>query len=154
MIEYTTGNIFDAEVEAIVNPTNARGPMGAGLAKQFRDKYPGLEKDYRRHCDQWFLEHNAWPVGRVMPWFCGDIDPKHKFVFCFPTKDDWRLPAKVEYIEAGFASLIPLLHFYNVDSIALPALGMGLGGLKPEQVKPVVERVFNSLSMIVKFYDR
>ena len=36
MIRHTTGNILDAEVEALVNTVNCVGVMGRGIALQFK----------------------------------------------------------------------------------------------------------------------
>jgi O-acetyl-ADP-ribose deacetylase (regulator of RNase III) len=40
MIEYRTGNILQADAEAIVNTVNCVGVMGRGIALQFKDAYP------------------------------------------------------------------------------------------------------------------
>jgi O-acetyl-ADP-ribose deacetylase (regulator of RNase III) len=50
MIEFVTGNILAADVEAVVNPANAHGVMGAGLALQFKNKYPRMFAEYKRRC--------------------------------------------------------------------------------------------------------
>jgi len=50
MIEFVTGNILAADVEASVNPANAHGVMGAGLALQFKNKYPRMFAEYKRRC--------------------------------------------------------------------------------------------------------
>jgi len=63
---------------AIVIPVNCVGVMGAGLAKQFADKYPELEKSYRQCC----LDRSI-SIGH-----CVLEDSSHgKFIY-FPTKDD------------------------------------------------------------------
>ena len=49
MIEFVSGHILAADVEAIVNPANAHGVMGAGLALQFKNKYPWMFPEYTRH---------------------------------------------------------------------------------------------------------
>lgn len=43
-------NILDVEEGIIIHQCNNRGVMGAGLAKQIRNKYPEAYEDYREHC--------------------------------------------------------------------------------------------------------
>ena len=49
MIEFHAGSILAADVEAVVNPANAHGVMGAGLALQFKNKYPRMFAESTRH---------------------------------------------------------------------------------------------------------
>ena len=39
MIKYVSGDIFNSKADVIVNPVNLVGVMGAGLAKQFKERY-------------------------------------------------------------------------------------------------------------------
>lgn len=50
MIIYSSGDIFSMDVEAIVNPVNCNGIMGAGLAKQFKERYPENFNKYVEKC--------------------------------------------------------------------------------------------------------
>ena len=50
MITICKGNIFDSECDALVNPVNCVGVTGAGLAKQFKEKYPMAYYSYRSAC--------------------------------------------------------------------------------------------------------
>ena len=49
MIRYTTGNILDAEAEALVNTVNCVGVMGRGIALQFKRAFPKNNKIGRAH---------------------------------------------------------------------------------------------------------
>ncbi|MCL6540933.1 MAG: macro domain-containing protein [Roseiflexus sp.] len=50
MIEYVTGNILEAEVEALVNSVNCVGVMGRGVALQFKKDWPENFKAYAAAC--------------------------------------------------------------------------------------------------------
>lgn len=41
------GDILQSRCPALVNPGNCVGVMGKGLAKQFRNRYPDLDRQYR-----------------------------------------------------------------------------------------------------------
>ena len=40
VIEYTKGDILEADAEALVNTVNCVGVMGRGIALQFKHAYP------------------------------------------------------------------------------------------------------------------
>jgi O-acetyl-ADP-ribose deacetylase (regulator of RNase III) len=122
MIEFVSGNILAADVEAVVNPANAHGVMGAGLALQFKNKYPRMFAEYRRRCIA-----GEFGPGEVMPVKVDDSNPQ--WVINFATKDHWRDPSKLEYIERGLADLRRAIHSLELASVAIPALGCGLGQL-------------------------
>lgn len=50
MLELVTGNLLEADTEALVNAVNTEGVMGKGIALQFKKKYPDMFGDYQRAC--------------------------------------------------------------------------------------------------------
>jgi len=40
MIQYTQGNLLEADVEALVNTVNTVGVMGKGIALMFKGRFP------------------------------------------------------------------------------------------------------------------
>jgi hypothetical protein len=66
----------------------------------------------------------------------------------FPTKNHWRAPSKIEWIEAGLDYFVQNYNKVNITSIAFPKLGTNNGGLKWETVKPVMEKYLNGLEDI------
>jgi O-acetyl-ADP-ribose deacetylase (regulator of RNase III) len=69
MIVYKTGDIFTSNAEILVNPVNCKGVMGAGLAKQFRERFPENYLEYKNYCKNGDDEGNrAVPGG----WFFCD----------------------------------------------------------------------------------
>ncbi len=50
MIRFTTGNIFDTQVEALVNAVNLVGVMGKGIALQFKTLFPNNFHIYQSAC--------------------------------------------------------------------------------------------------------
>lgn len=132
-----TGSIFDCPATVLVSPVNCEGTMGAGLAREFARRYPDVEQAYIKHCrnGQVVIGHvNLYPVGN-----------RTRVVACFPTKYKWKEPSRIEYIIGGLRSLVSKLDD-NIgghnDSIAIPALGCGLGGLSWSEVKPLIVQAF------------
>lgn len=62
-------------------------------------------------------------------------------IYNLGTQATWRTRARIEYIEQSVKAMLELAVRENVTKIALPAIGAGLGGLKWDDVKDVLNRV-------------
>jgi O-acetyl-ADP-ribose deacetylase (regulator of RNase III) len=47
------GDIFASDARALVVPVNCVGVMGAGLARDFRARFPAVHQDYLSRCADW-----------------------------------------------------------------------------------------------------
>lgn len=138
MLVYIDGDLFESPARVLVNTVNTRGVMGKGIALQFKRIYPDMFKRYRDHC-----EHNRLTIGRLFLY-----KTPHKWVLNFPTKEHWRNPSRVEYIEKGLQKFVSIYDELGITSIAFPALGCGNGELNyEEQVGPLMENYLGSLSI-------
>lgn len=139
MIQSKFGDILLANVEAIVNTVNCVGVMGKGIALQFKMKYPDNYQFYKRTCNE-----GRMLVGEVLVFECSStINPK--YIINFPTKRHWKANSNIEDISKGLASLISEVKNRQIKSLAIPALGSGLGGLDWQRVKPLIIEAFSSL---------
>ena len=50
VLEFTKGNLFEADVEALVNTVNTVGVMGKGIALQFSRQFPEIIPLYEAAC--------------------------------------------------------------------------------------------------------
>ena len=50
MIQLTSGNLLEAQTEALVNTVNCVGVMGKGIALQFKQAFPENFRDYAQAC--------------------------------------------------------------------------------------------------------
>jgi O-acetyl-ADP-ribose deacetylase (regulator of RNase III) len=134
MVEAGTGNLLDARVEALVNPVNTVGVMGKGLALEFKRRFPANFQAYKVACK----------AGRVVvgKMFLVEVQGSNgvRLIVNFPTKQHWRDPSRIEYVRDGLVALADDLRARRVRSVAIPALGCGLGGLDWAKVKPLVEQ--------------
>jgi O-acetyl-ADP-ribose deacetylase (regulator of RNase III) len=53
-----------------------------------------------------------------------------RYVINFPTKRHWRDRSRMEDVDAGLRALVAVVRERGIRSIAMPALGCGLGGLR------------------------
>jgi len=139
MIELTQGDILKADAEALVNAVNCIGVMGKGIALQFKKAYPGNFDAYHKACN----------AGEVQPgrMFIFDLNSmlNPKYVINFPTKRHWRADSRYEDIESGLNALVAEVQRRGIQSIAIPPLGCGLGGLDWNKVRPMIEQAFAAL---------
>jgi len=136
MITYVNGNLFDSEAQVLVNAVNTVGVMGKGIAKAFKDRYPEMFRQYRDLCKQ-----ERFDVG--MLWIYKSPD---KWILNFPTKKHWRSKSKLEYVESGLQKFVEIYESENIESVAFPQLGCGLGGLNWEtEVQPLMENYLSDL---------
>lgn len=143
MIRYVKGDIFDSQAEALVNPVNCVGVMGRGLALKFKNNFPDNFEAYANACDGHRVE-----IGACLPFKCGKT-----WVVNFPTKDHWRNKSEMEWIVWGLNDLRRWLVEDQINSVALPPLGCGLGGLKWVLVKAEIERALASLKCNIEVYE-
>lgn len=68
-----------------------------------------------------------------------------KYIIDFPTKRHWRDDSRMEDIESGLADLVTQVRKLNIQSIAIPALGAGLGGLDWPEVNARIVKAFAEL---------
>ena len=140
MITYTSGNIFDADVEALVNPVNCVGVMGAGLAKQFKERFPENYQQYR-----WDCTNNRVSVGKMHVFEVKPLSTnKHRYIINFPTKIVPQERSQFSYIRDGINDLVNVLYRYEIQSVAIPKLGCGLGGLEWKTVRPVIDDMLHN----------
>ncbi len=139
MIESGIGNLLSADAEALVNTVNTQGIMGKGIALQFKKAFPEVFTIYSAACKQGLVQ-----TGKVQLIDRNSI-MNPRYVINFPTKEDWRKPSRIEYIEAGLTDLIRVIRECNIRSIAVPPLGCGNGGLYWPEVKQRIEAAFSAL---------
>ena len=143
MIVYKTGSIFDSACNILVNPINCMGVMGAGLAKQFKERY----------ADNFiYVKRNVFNPGSVL------INYSSKpYIANFATKFHWKNPSKIEWISCGLERLLSHIEFnenYGIHlSVAIPKIGCGLGSLNWQDVRAEIERILGDCEQLVEVYE-
>lgn len=138
MITYQRGNILLSDSQAIVIPVNLLGIAGAGLAKQWAKADPDAAHAYKKLC-----KSNLVGMGQVSLF--------GRWIL-FPTKDDWHNPSQIDHILAGLIDLRIRREIWGLTSIAIPALGCGLGGLEWTNVRTLIETVFQDVDTQINIY--
>jgi O-acetyl-ADP-ribose deacetylase (regulator of RNase III) len=142
MLEFKQGNLLEEDAQALVNAVNCVGVMGKGIALQFKQAFPENFQQYKKACDAKEVQPGRMftvPTGKL-------FNPK--YIINFPTKRHWREKSKIEYVQTGLKALVAEVQQLGINSIAIPALGCGNGGLDWLEVKPLIESAFAELPKV------
>ncbi len=155
------GDMFFSNMHTLTVSVNTVGIMGKGLASRAKYQFPDVYVTYQDACrnkslkmgkpflykreaslDEDLLEEPAPPSMRnSMKWF-----------LLFATKNHWKDNSDFDGIEEGMRWLAKNYKSEGIQSIALPALGCGLGRLKWEDVGPMMCRNLVNLDIPVAVY--
>lgn len=133
MMKYITGNLLEADTQALVNTVNTVGVMGKGIALQFKERFPDNFRVYADACKKGEMK-----IGKMLVVKESTIYGE-KIIVNFPTKMEWFKKSQYTYVEEGLKDLVSVITSYNIHSIAIPPLGCGNGGLKWDKVKKMME---------------
>ncbi len=142
MIEECDKDIFTLDVEAIINPVNCVGVMGAGLALQFKERYSANYKAYKTACDNKMMVPGDLFTTKV-------ANEGIKYIINFPTKKHFQNPSRIDYINKGLIALKQFIDMYQIKTVGMPAIGCGLGGLNYNTVKKSIEKEFSNHETVI-----
>lgn len=135
-ITFRSGDMFEAQVDALVNTVNCVGVMGKGIALEFKRRWPENFAAYKALCEAGTLTPGNMFVFEIPNTL--HIDGP-KYIVNFPTKKHWRSKSKIEYIETGLDALVGAIERHGITSLALPPLGCGNGGLAWNDVRSLIQ---------------
>ena len=143
MLKFVNTSLLSSNAQTVVNTVNTVGVMGKGLAAEFKARAPDMYKQYRSLCDR-----NLFKVGQLWLW-----KKQPQWILNFPTKEHWRNPSRIEYIEAGLIKFAAKYEEQGIREISFPRLGCGNGGLDWNDVRPLMESHLGKLPITVLIHD-
>ncbi len=147
MITYKLGDLFESKMQTLVITVNCVGVMGAGIALEGKKRWPKLYEHYRKACKTGRIK-----TGKLtLMW---STTGEYPDTVLFPTKDNWRFPSELPWIEKGLKDFVHRWSSWIIESIAFPALGCGNGGLDfATQVQPLMEKYLKDLPIKIEIYE-
>jgi O-acetyl-ADP-ribose deacetylase (regulator of RNase III) len=148
-IEYVAGDLFAGahRPAVLAHGCNCQGSMGAGIAVQFRERYPAMYEAYRAMCQaspRQFNPGDAW-LWRE------DGEPR---VFNLATQERyWRGRATYEWLESALRAMREQADAEDVTRLAMPRVGAGPGGLSWTKVKAIIDRAFGDWAGELVVYE-
>lgn len=161
MLYLVEGDMFFSRNQTITISVNTIGVMGKGLASRAKYQFPGVYVHYQDLCKARKLkigrpqlykretsldyeladEPQSLPNGNLEKWF-----------LLFPTKKTWKERSSLYGIEEGLKWLATNYKSEGIKSLAIPALGCGLGKLDWSDVGPLMCRYLVKFDINVAIY--
>lgn len=131
-VTHRHGDLFSADAPALAQGVNCRGVMGAGIAVQFRKRYPTMFQAYVGLCGSGDLK-----PGDVFPW----LDERTgRWVYNLATQAKPGRDARLDAVDAAVGRMVAHATAHDVPAVALPEIGCGIGGLDWDDVNLIVTR--------------
>jgi hypothetical protein len=118
------------------------GVMGAGIALEFRVRYPEMYICYVELCQQNFID-----IGKL--WL---YKSEQRWVLNFPTKKDWRRPSQTTFLEFGLQKFVDTYLKKEITSIAFPLLGAQNGGIPEHKSLKIMEKYLSQCTLPIEIY--
>ncbi|MBL1141920.1 MAG: macro domain-containing protein [Proteobacteria bacterium] len=150
MLYQVKGDILLTKAQAIAHGVAPNDPMNQGLAMSLHNLYPSMHKDFHHWCHQ---QHGkpgeAWMWGgandvRVINLLTQEGGYEHG---SRPGK------ATIKNVKHCLRQLVKMIEKEEIESLALPKLATGVGGLNWDEVWPVIEERLGSLDIPVYVYS-
>lgn len=155
------GDMFFSQMQTLTVSVNVIGIMGAGLASRAKYQFPDVYVYYQDLCRKRKLQIGKPQLYKREASFEHELadDPSSlpnaelgKWFLLFPTKGHWRQRADVKGIEEGLQWLVNNYKKGGVESLAIPALGCGLGRLEWRDVGPLMCKYLRTMDIPVSIY--
>jgi O-acetyl-ADP-ribose deacetylase (regulator of RNase III) len=150
MIKVVEGNLLDATEDIIGHQVNCKGVMGSGVAKQLRDKYGGLFREYKAYLNTY--GYGKYALGKCL--FVSVVDGK--IIANLFGQLDYGYNGQFTSYTAIKESL-GLLKSFAVDhkySVALPyKIGSDRGGADWNEVYGIIDKVFEDYEVTLYKYN-
>jgi O-acetyl-ADP-ribose deacetylase (regulator of RNase III) len=148
MLQYIKGNLLESKSQALVNTVNTVGVMGKGIALQFKNIFPNNFREYQKACKEGKVE-----IGKLFITEEESLTLGKKIIINFPTKTDWRKTSEYNYIEEGLKELQLVIQNKKIESISIPPLGAGQGGLNWIKVKSLLNQYLSEVKCDIYIYE-
>ena len=131
-IELLKGDIFETPgLSTYAHGVDCAGEMSAGIAGQFKKRWPAMYEEYRVLCDAGRLS-----LGDVFPWMGDDVT-----IYNLAIQKHWRETAKGAALAVSLRKMVSLAAAAGITRVGLPRIASGLGGLGWTRVRQVLDEV-------------
>lgn len=155
MMHSLEGDLLLSQADLIAHGVAPNDDFKTGLAMALREKFPAMYKDFRHFC------HLQTPKpGSLWLWQGVDQKGRHVRIAALFTQDapahDGGRPgrAKTEHVNHALHELKKVVDKEKVQSLALPRLATGVGGLDWAHVEPLVTAQLGTLKIPVCVYTK
>jgi O-acetyl-ADP-ribose deacetylase (regulator of RNase III) len=142
---FTKGDIFaTGGVKAYAHGCNCAGAMGAGIAIEFKRRWPRMFDEYAARCGD-----GRFRLGDVFVWSEGEHT-----IFNLGTQEHWRKKAQIPALTRSLAKMLDLAVHAGIERVGLPRIGAGLGGLDWARVKKVIAEAGKASAVTMVVFEQ
>ena len=161
LLSVLEGDMFFSRRHTLTISVNTVGVMGKGVASRAKWQFPDVYVRYQYLCRNRTLRMGRPHLYKRETSFDLEFadDPStlknanlETWFLLFPTKTDWRLKADIKGIEEGLQWLCRNYKKDGIESLAIPALGCGLGRLNWIDVGPLLCKYLSTMDIPVSIY--
>ena len=161
MLHLAEGDLFFSGMQTVTVSVNTVGVMGKGLASTAKDRFPDVYVRYQDACRNKSLRMGKPYIVKRESSFDQDLadqpgsftnGAQETWFLLFATKSHWRENADFAGIEQGLTWLLKNYKKEGITSVAMPALGCGLGKLTWSDVGPLMCRYLSQMTIPTWIY--
>lgn len=149
MLKEVSGDILLSNAQAIAHGVAPSDNFNQGLALSLREHYPAMAKDFRHYCQ---VSHPK--AGELWTW--AGADGKRVVNLMIqeeaPSKQSRPGKATTHNVNLALRKLRQLAEEEGFESLALPRLATGVGGLDWEEVQPLITNHLADLDIPIYIY--
>lgn len=160
-LSLVAGDLFFSRLQTLTVSVNCVGIMGKGLASRAKYQFPDVYVAYEDHCRRKKLRMGTPVLYHREGSYDQQLADEPKLMkssnhdtwfLLFPTKQHWRDKSDIVGIEKGLRWLVDNYKTLKMQSLAIPALGCGLGRLEWKDVGPILCRYLSTMDIQVWIY--
>lgn len=155
------GDMFFSRMHTLTVSVNCVGVMGKGLASRAKYQFPDVYVFYQDSCRKGSLQMGKPVIYKretSLDYQLAD-DPStltnansETWFLLFATKQHWKQNADIRGIEKGLQWIQNNYEKEGIKSLAIPALGCGLGRLEWQDIGPLLCKYLISLGISVEVF--
>lgn len=155
------GDLFFSRLQTLTVPVNLQSVMGRGLALRTKYQFPDVYVAYQDACrskritaTKPYLYKRESSLAEELADHGSEFRTPNavKWFLLFATKRHWRENSRLEDIEGGLDWVRRNFEKQGIQSLAMPALGCGLGGLDWKDVGPLMCKYLHGININVAIY--
>jgi O-acetyl-ADP-ribose deacetylase (regulator of RNase III) len=144
-VVFIKGDLFATEgLVAYAHGVNCAGAMGAGIAIEFKKRWPRMFEEYALRCAD-----RRFQLGDVFPWSEGGVT-----VYNLGTQEHWRKKSQLPALAKALRTMATLATNAGIERVGLPRIGAGLGGLDWMRVKRVLTEVGGETKVSLEVFEQ
>jgi O-acetyl-ADP-ribose deacetylase (regulator of RNase III) len=149
MIQLVEGDILLSSAQVIAQGVSINDPMDKGLALALHERYPAMHKDFHHWCHQ----HHP-KIGEAWLWHGAENVHIANLLIHegLDNRDHRHGLATTSSVNHALRALAKLIQQEKFNSVALPRLATGAGGLAWSDVLPLIENQLGNLDVSVEVY--